>query len=98
MGEDSRHVTDHHLAQHCHSVDLACSGRPLVRAAKFGYTFAMGRIDENLERVREKISEAALNSKRSIDEVELIAISKTHPAESVREAFQAGQNVFGESR
>lgn len=58
----------------------------------------MGKIDENLERVREKMSEAAKRSNRSVDEVELIAISKTHPAESVREAFEAGQIVFGESR
>src|SRR3954469_4097407 len=58
----------------------------------------MGRIEENLQGVREKIAEAARKSNRSPEEVELIAISKTHPAESVREAFQARQNVFGESR
>ena len=58
----------------------------------------MGAIEENLARVRQRISEAAQKSNRAGDEVELIAISKTHPAESVREAIQAGQNVFGESR
>ncbi|HEY2124607.1 MAG TPA: YggS family pyridoxal phosphate-dependent enzyme [Chthoniobacterales bacterium] len=65
---------------------------------KSGYTSAVGQIEENLERVREKISAAAQKANRSADEVQLIAISKTHLAESVREAFQAGQNVFGESR
>lgn len=30
--------------------------------------------------------------------VELVAVSKTHPAEAVREAYEAGQRVFGESR
>jgi PLP dependent protein len=58
----------------------------------------MGSIDQNLQRVRARISEAARKSNRSLDEVQLIAISKTHPAESVREAFAAGQSVFGESR
>src|SRR3954469_11845659 len=58
----------------------------------------MGRIEENLQGVREKIAEAARKSNRSPEEGELIAISKTHPAESVQEAFQAGQNLFGESR
>jgi len=58
----------------------------------------MGQIEENLQRVREKISEAAQKSNRSSEDVELVAISKTHPAESIREAYQAGQNLFGESR
>lgn len=30
--------------------------------------------------------------------VELVAVSKFHPAESIREAYEAGQRVFGESR
>src|SRR3954467_11115282 len=58
----------------------------------------MGRIEENLQGVRAKIAEEAQKSNRLPEEVELIAISKTHPAESIREAFQAGQNIFGESR
>ena len=58
----------------------------------------MGVIEQNLERVHQKISEAAQKANRSPDGVQLIAISKTHPAESVRAAHQAGQTVFGESR
>ena len=58
----------------------------------------MSAIETNLESVRAQISEAAQKAQRSPDDVELIAISKTHPAESVREAHQAGQMVFGESR
>ena len=58
----------------------------------------MGSIAENLERVREQIANAAANSGRSADEVELVAITKTHPAEKVREAVGAGQTLFGESR
>jgi pyridoxal phosphate enzyme (YggS family) len=58
----------------------------------------MTSIAENLERVREQIAQAAPKSRRSIDEVELVAITKTHPAERVREAIDAGQTLFGESR
>ena len=58
----------------------------------------MSSIAENLERVREQIASAAANSGRSADDVELVAITKTHPAEKVREAIEAGQTLFGESR
>jgi len=58
----------------------------------------MSSIAENLERVREQIASAAPNSGRSADDVELVAITKTHPAEKVREAIEAGQTLFGESR
>jgi len=33
-----------------------------------------------------------------VDEIELVAITKTHDAERVREAIEAGQILFGESR
>ena len=58
----------------------------------------MSLIAENLERVREQIANAAAKSGRTADDVELLAISKTHSAEKVREAVQAGQALFGESR
>ena len=58
----------------------------------------MGTIAENLERVREQIADAAKKSGRSIDDVDLVAISKTHDAEKVREAIEAGQSLFGESK
>ena len=58
----------------------------------------MTSIAENLERVREQIAHAAAKADRLVDEIELVAITKTHPAEKVREAMEAGQNLFGESR
>src|SRR5260370_10458067 len=58
----------------------------------------MASIAENLERVRERIEEAARKSNRIVDDVELVAISKTHDAAKVREAIEAGQTLFGESR
>ena len=58
----------------------------------------MTSIAENLERVREQIGQAAAKASRAVDEIELVAITKTHPADKVREAIQAGQTLFGESR
>jgi PLP dependent protein len=55
-------------------------------------------IADNLERVRTQIADAAAKSGRSANDVELVAITKTHPAEKVREAIEAGQTLFGESR
>src|SRR6266853_1950214 len=60
--------------------------------------FCMALIAENLERVREQIAQAAAKAGRSADELELVAISKTHDAAKVREAIEAGQRLFGESR
>jgi hypothetical protein len=55
-------------------------------------------VAENLERVRAQIAEAAKKAGRAVDDIELVAISKTHEAEKVRAAFDAGQQLFGESR
>ena len=58
----------------------------------------MPSIAENLEHVREQIATAATKSGRSVDDVDLVAISKTHEAGKVREAIDGGQSLFGESR
>jgi len=58
----------------------------------------MGTIAENLERVREQIAQAAAKAGRAGDEIQLVAITKTHDAERVRKAVEAGQILFGESR
>jgi PLP dependent protein len=55
-------------------------------------------VTENLERVREKIAQAVTKVNRNAGDVELVAISKTHDAVKVREAIEAGQTLFGESR
>jgi PLP dependent protein len=55
-------------------------------------------IAENLQRVREQIATASAKSGRSANDVELVAITKTHPADKVREAIEAGHTLFGESR
>jgi PLP dependent protein len=58
----------------------------------------MSSILDNLERVRDQIAQAAAKAGRDVKDVELVAITKTHPAEKVREAIEAGQTLFGESR
>jgi PLP dependent protein len=58
----------------------------------------MNSIAENLQRVREQMAQAAVKVGRPVEEIELVAITKTHPAEKVREAIEAGQTLFGESR
>jgi pyridoxal phosphate enzyme (YggS family) len=58
----------------------------------------MTSVAENLEHVREQIAQAAAKAGRAPGDIELVAITKTHPPEKVREAFEAGQTLFGESR
>lgn len=55
-------------------------------------------IRENVLRVRERIEAAARLARRSVEEINLIGVSKTHPAEAIREAFAAGLRHFGENR
>ena len=58
----------------------------------------METIAANLAQVQEQIAAAAARSGRSAQEIELIAVSKTHAAEKVQAAADAGQVLFGESR
>jgi pyridoxal phosphate enzyme (YggS family) len=48
--------------------------------------------------VRERIARAAARAGRRADDITLIAVSKTQPAEAVREAFAAGLRHFGENK
>ncbi|HEY5707693.1 MAG TPA: YggS family pyridoxal phosphate-dependent enzyme [Terrimicrobiaceae bacterium] len=58
----------------------------------------MDDISHRLETVRAQISTAAHAAGRDPAEIGLVAVSKTQAALSVREAFDAGQVLFGESR
>jgi PLP dependent protein len=55
-------------------------------------------IASNLERLQNEIANACARSHRDPSTVALMAVSKMHPAESVREAYEAGQRLFGENR
>src|SRR6266446_3924624 len=58
----------------------------------------MKSIAENLQHVRAQIAQAAAKAGRAVEEIELVAISKTHDAAKVREVIEAEQILFGESR
>jgi pyridoxal phosphate enzyme (YggS family) len=51
-----------------------------------------------LEEVRRRVERSARLGGRAPEEVTLIAVSKTHPAELLREAVEAGAREFGENR
>lgn len=55
-------------------------------------------IKENLEIINNRIIKACDKTGRKSDSVKLMAVSKFHPAESVIEAIEAGQMLFGENR
>jgi PLP dependent protein len=55
-------------------------------------------ITENVSHVRDRISAAARRAGRQPEEVALMAVSKTFPAERIREAYVAGLRLFGENR
>ncbi len=52
----------------------------------------------NLEAVRERIAHAARRAGRKPEEITLVAVSKSFPAESIRLAYAAGVRHFGENR
>src|SRR6266481_9614503 len=52
----------------------------------------------NLLRIQERIAKAAERAGRRTEEITLIGVSKTHPANAIREAFEAGVRHFGENR
>jgi len=55
-------------------------------------------IPENIGKVRGRIRTAAVRSGRDPREITLMAVSKTFPAERIREAYEAGVRDFGENR
>ena len=58
----------------------------------------MEKADTPLEQVRQNIARACKASRRKPEEVTLIAVSKTHPAERIEPLLAQGQRVFGENR
>ena len=54
-------------------------------------------VSANLAQVRKRIELACLSAERPANAVHLLAVSKTMPAQAVREAYAAGQVAFGEN-
>ena len=61
-------------------------------------TTEIGNSAENLKRVQGEVAAAAQAADREAGSVELIAVSKTFDAATVRPVIVAGQRVFGENR
>jgi len=55
-------------------------------------------IPENIAAIRDRIGSSARKAGRSTDDILLVAVSKTHPPERIREAYNAGLRLFGENR
>ena len=53
---------------------------------------------ENLQEVEQRIADACRRAGRKREEVTLIAVSKTKPAEMLKEAYDLGVRVFGENK
>ena len=57
----------------------------------------MNSLQELRHLVLEQIESACLSAHRSVDEVQLLAVSKTHPSPMLREMYMTGQRAFGEN-
>jgi pyridoxal phosphate enzyme (YggS family) len=55
-------------------------------------------ISANISSIQQRIASAALRAGRQSAEIALMAVSKTHPPERIRQAYEAGLRVFGENR
>jgi PLP dependent protein len=58
----------------------------------------METLTDRIDRVRERISSSCLRSGRNEGEVEIMAVTKTHPLSAVEAAYSAGIRIFGENR
>jgi pyridoxal phosphate enzyme (YggS family) len=58
----------------------------------------MSAITPNLQAVRDRIARAARAAGRRVDDIALVAVSKTFPASMIEEAHAAGQRLFGENQ
>ncbi len=55
-------------------------------------------ISENIKNIKERVDKSAKKSKRSKDDITIVAVSKTVDASSVVQAAKAGMKDFGENR
>jgi PLP dependent protein len=55
-------------------------------------------ITSNLAQIHERIARASERAGRREDEIKIVAVSKTFPAEAIRAAYEAGLRNFGENR
>ncbi len=59
---------------------------------------ATSTIAANLAQIRERVARAAQRAGRRAEEITIVAVTKTHPAETIIAAYEAGLRHFGENR
>lgn len=57
----------------------------------------MNSLQASRNKVLQQIEDACKQAQREQKTVQLLAVSKTHPSESLREMYQTGQRAFGEN-
>jgi pyridoxal phosphate enzyme (YggS family) len=60
-------------------------------------TSSMNSLQQSRNQVIQQIEDACKHARRNVESVQLLAVSKTHPSESLREMYQTGQRAFGEN-
>ena len=55
-------------------------------------------IQDNLEQIRHRIKMAVQKAGRNIEDITLVAVSKTYPVEDIKAAYEFGCTEFGENR
>lgn len=55
-------------------------------------------VNENIERVRERVASAANRAGRSPESITILAVTKFHPIEAAERAYACGIHRFGENR
>ena len=55
------------------------------------------RIETNLEKVKERITRAALRAGRKPDDIQLVAVSKTVSVATIQQGIKAGVTILGEN-
>lgn len=55
-------------------------------------------LQERVETVQQRISDAAHRAGRRVEEITLVAVTKTHPPEAIQAAYDLGLRDFGENR
>jgi pyridoxal phosphate enzyme (YggS family) len=58
----------------------------------------MEQMVRNIKSIKSEIEKACVKVGRNPNEVKLLAVSKTFPVETIKEAYDAGQCLFGENR
>ncbi len=58
----------------------------------------MEKTDTPLQQVQANIAQACKIARRKVEEVMLVAVSKTHPADAIEPLLREGQRHFGENR